>query len=154
MVARSYRLALSGRGAASSYLLSVQMQRRARSLERREIISATFSVVHALPSAINHEYATSHRSPSDRCSLTSDFIRVHPRNRPSQRKRGRNLAQPQLKNGRIFSYRFPAPIPLTRCRSSAALNGRASIMRSAMDGPIPGTFSSSVNDAVLTSSLV
>src|SRR5207253_2752553 len=63
-------------------------------------------------------------------------------------------ARPQSKNGRIFSYRLPAPIPLTRCRSSALLNGRASMMRSAMDGPIPGTFSSSVCDAVLTSSLV
>src|SRR5205823_9444068 len=48
----------------------------------------------------------------------------------------------------------PPPIPFTFLKSSALLNGRASIIRWAITGPIPGMFSSSVCDAVLTSSFV
>src|SRR5439155_9337003 len=58
----------------------------------------------------------------------------------------------QLKYGRILAY-FLSPIPLTRFRSSALLNGRAAIIRAAITCPIPGTVVSSFSVAVLTSIL-
>lgn len=60
--------------------------------------------------------------------------------------------QSHLKYGRMVSY-FWSPIPFTFFRSSALLNGRASTIRRAITGPIPGINLSSFSVAVLMSNL-